>query len=234
MSASTTNLPSNPAGVAARLSTNGAFWLGRSGLLLGARLLGDRGDGLAGAGRSVGHCGGVRYRYAGRGRGTVADGRGVVGGCWENRGPTHLCTQGAGCHRATFLLLTPLFSFIYALIARTPCTPNLVSPASLPPSPYTARPASRNRSPILIRQSAALTRRRAPCHRSPSPPVHSSPCWIAGCVSRHGEAAAGEWKGAPSNSVCERGRRGPRARSRASSCLPAPLVTRLPDKTHSR
>ena len=56
MSASRTNLPSNPAGVAARLSTNGAFWLGRSGLLLRSNLLRGRGDGLARAGRSVGHC----------------------------------------------------------------------------------------------------------------------------------------------------------------------------------
>ena len=55
MSASTTNLPSNPAGVAARLSTNGAFWLGRSGLLLGSDLLRGRGDGLAGASGGVGH-----------------------------------------------------------------------------------------------------------------------------------------------------------------------------------
>lgn len=55
MSASRTNLPTNPAGVAARLSTDGAFWLGRSGLLLGSGLLGDGGDRLARAGRSVGH-----------------------------------------------------------------------------------------------------------------------------------------------------------------------------------
>ena len=55
MSASTTNLPSNPAGVAARLSTDGAFRLGRSGLLLGSRLLGDGGDSLAGASGGVGH-----------------------------------------------------------------------------------------------------------------------------------------------------------------------------------
>ena len=55
MSASTTNLPSNPAGVAARLSTNGAFWLGRSGLLLGSGLLGDRGDGFARAVGDVWH-----------------------------------------------------------------------------------------------------------------------------------------------------------------------------------
>lgn len=48
-------LPSNPTGVAARLSTNGAFWLGRSGLLLGSGLLGYRGDGFAWAGRSVRH-----------------------------------------------------------------------------------------------------------------------------------------------------------------------------------
>lgn len=55
MSASRTNLPTDPAGVAARLSTDGAFWLGRSGLLLGSGLRRGGGDHLAGAGRSVGH-----------------------------------------------------------------------------------------------------------------------------------------------------------------------------------
>ena len=48
-------LAANSAGVAARLGSDGAFWLGRSGLLLSPGLLRDGGDGLAGAGRNVGH-----------------------------------------------------------------------------------------------------------------------------------------------------------------------------------
>ena len=161
MSASTTNLPSNPAGVAARLSTNGAFWLGRSGLLLGSGLLGDRGDCLAWAGGGVGHwqetVGGVEYKYTGWGGGTVTDGRGVVGGCWENRGPTHLCTLGAASPSWDFPVVD-CFIFLYLcsyLGPRAPC-----ARVCILWSPYTA-PASRNRWGMSARQlseSAALTR----------------------------------------------------------------------------
>ena len=163
MSASTTNLPSNPAGVAARLSTNGAFWLGRSGLLLRSNLLRGRGDGLARAGRSVGHCVvDCRQRSVqiyGLGEGDSHRRTGSGGRLLGEPRAYALMYPGRWLLPWDFPLVD-CFIFLYlrpyrpAPVHPEPC----LARVSCPPSPYTA-PASRKRSPYLYAHSAESQRR---------------------------------------------------------------------------
>ena len=165
MSASRTNLPSNPAGVAARLSTNGAFWLGRSGLLLRSNLLRGRGDGLARAGRSVGHCvvdcrqRSVQIYGLGEGdshRRTGSGGR-LLG---EARGRALMYPGRWATPVGTCLLLIPLFSFIYRPLSSwppdtRPCFPDASSCIRRHTPPF---PAPRNPPRIYIRETGPSQR----------------------------------------------------------------------------
>ena len=76
-----TYLPTNSASIAARLGSDGAFWLGRSGFLLRLRFcsLGGGRHGLPGAGGEVGHVG----DGAGLGRWMSRQGKNTRGLVWR-------------------------------------------------------------------------------------------------------------------------------------------------------
>ena len=69
----------------------------------------------------------VEYKYTSRGGGTVADGRGVVGGCWEKREGVHLCTLGAGQQPCDF---PDVDCFIFLYLP----PPYLLGPQTLAPA----------------------------------------------------------------------------------------------------